>query len=159
MLRSLSTSARAARRAGLPPKLAAAHDRRPPPQVYASDTVVDRKSRFLGHAASVASLGDVAAVVDLLLADKRIARATHPAIYAYRIGTESGSDDGGEAQAGSRLLALLEQHRVDNAVVVVTRWYGGSQLGADRFRRINEAGRDAMKAAGLGTVGVPPCDR
>jgi putative IMPACT (imprinted ancient) family translation regulator len=149
MLRRLSTSARACRRAALPAKLASAHDNRPPPQLHASETITDRKSRFVGHAAAVSSLGDVAAAVEALLEDKKIARATHPAIYAYRFGGEAGSDDSGEAQAGSRLLAMLEQHKVDNAVVVVTRWYGGSQLGADRFRRINQAGREALEAAGL----------
>jgi hypothetical protein len=31
-----------------------------------------------------------------------------------------------------------------NAMVVVTRWYGGIHLGPDRFRLINQAARDAM---------------
>ncbi|BEJ12716.1 hypothetical protein CspHIS471_0211760 [Cutaneotrichosporon sp. HIS471] len=149
MFRHFSTSSTAFRRTLLPPKLSAAHDHRPSPPLHASDTVIDRKSRFLGHAASVTCLADVAAVIDVLLQDKKIARATHPAIYAYRIGKESGSDDSGESQAGNRLLAKLEQHKAENAIVVVTRWYGGSHLGADRFRRINEVGRGALQAAGL----------
>lgn len=61
----------------------------------------------------------------------------------------AGHDDGGEAQAGGKLLRLLETLNVDNAVVVVTRWYGGSQLGPDRFRHINEAARDALRETQL----------
>ena len=36
-----------------------------------------------------------------------------------------------------------------NAMVVVTRWYGGVQLGPDRFRIINQTARDALVKGGL----------
>lgn len=54
-------------------------------------------------------------------------------------------DDDGESSAGGRLahlLALLEDDlNVTGVVVVVSRWFGGIQLGADRFRHINNAAR------------------
>lgn len=34
-------------------------------------------------------------------------------------------------------------------LVVVSRWYGGTLLGADRFKHINQAARDALELAGL----------
>ena len=37
---------------------------------------------------------------------------------------------------------------VKNAVVVVSRWFGGILLGGDRFKLINNAARDALE---LGT--------
>ena len=58
-------------------------------------------------------------------------------------------DDDGETQAGSRLKHLLEILELENVLVVVTRWFGGIHLGPDRFKHINQAGRDALEAAGL----------
>ena len=33
--------------------------------------------------------------------------------------------------------------------MVVSRWYGGTLLGADRFKHINQAARDALESAGM----------
>jgi hypothetical protein len=38
--------------------------------------------------------------------------------------------------AGDKLLYMLERMDVRNTLVVVTRWYGGIQLGPDRFKHI-----------------------
>lgn len=35
-----------------------------------------------------------------------------------------------------------------NIVVVVSRWFGGTLLGSDRFKHINTAGRNAIVKAG-----------
>lgn len=37
-----------------------------------------------------------------------------------------------------------------NVVVVVSRWFGGTLLGSDRFKHINTAGRNAVVLAGFG---------
>jgi len=58
-------------------------------------------------------------------------------------------DDDGETAAGSRLAHLLEILELENVLVVVSRWYGGTLLGADRFKHINQAARDALDKAGL----------
>lgn len=36
-----------------------------------------------------------------------------------------------------------------NIIVVVSRWFGGTHIGPDRFRHINSAARDAVKKSGL----------
>ena len=33
--------------------------------------------------------------------------------------------------------------------MVVTRWYGGTLLGADRFKYINQVARDALELGGF----------
>jgi putative IMPACT (imprinted ancient) family translation regulator len=43
----------------------------------------------------------------------------------------------------------LEILELENVLVVVSRWYGGILLGADRFKHINQAARDALEKAGL----------
>jgi putative IMPACT (imprinted ancient) family translation regulator len=34
-------------------------------------------------------------------------------------------------------------------LVIVTRWFGGIHLGPDRFKHINQAGRDALEVGGF----------
>jgi len=58
-------------------------------------------------------------------------------------------DDDGESAAGGRLAHLLEILELENVLVVVSRWYGGTLLGPDRFKLINQAARDALEKAGL----------
>ena len=57
-------------------------------------------------------------------------------------------DDDGETHAGSRMLHLLEILNCQNVLVVVTRWYGGTHLGPDRFKHINNAARNVLEQSG-----------
>ena len=91
-----------------------------------------RKSRFLAHAAPV---GDA----DAALAFVREASdpaATHNC-WAFRVGAAYRSSDDGEpaGTAGRPILAAIDGQRIDRAVVVVTRWYGGIKLGAGGLAR------------------------
>ncbi|WFD44031.1 hypothetical protein MPSI1_002696 [Malassezia psittaci] len=123
--------------------------------VVCSDRVVERKSEFLGHAAQINHPDDVPIVLSSILeSDKRIQRATHPLIHAWVCRTSDeilhhDCDDDGETAAGTRLAHLLSVLGVENAIVVVTRWYGGVLLGADRFKQINRVARQALTRAQL----------
>ncbi|BDD61352.1 eIF2 kinase Gcn2p negative regulator [Monascus purpureus] len=132
-----------------------------PPDWILSDVVTEKKSVFVGRAASVSSVEQAQAFIDYLLStDKKVAAATHN-ITSWRIrqkkrpgDSEKGEsaseiifedcDDDGESAAGGRLLHLMQLMDVWNVVLVVTRWYGGIHLGPDRFRIINAVGRDAL---------------
>lgn len=111
-----------------------------------SDAVTVQKSVFIAHMARVESRADVDAVVAELLQDSRIARATHN-IMAWRLrdaatgALSCDNDDDGEDAAGGRLAFVLESMKVDNAVVVVSRWFGGILLGPLRFKCINDVAR------------------
>ncbi|KAH8549315.1 ribosomal protein S5 domain 2-type protein [Umbelopsis sp. PMI_123] len=94
----------------------------------------------------------VQAVRRKLLQNKKIAKATHN-ILAYRIELESGvmaqdHDEDGETAAGGRLLHLLQILEVTNVVVIVSRWYGGVLLHADRFKDINNSARQVLETYG-----------
>ena len=101
------------------------------------------------------ALPQVPLIIEQLLQDRKIARATHPVIHAWVCKPDGGGavhrdcDDDGETAAGGRLAHLLDLLHLENVVVVVTRWYGGVQLGADRFKLINRAARDALEVARL----------
>lgn len=86
-----------------------------------------RHSRFLAHVAAAdtpeAALAFVAEVSD--------PAATHNC-WAYRIGALYRSSDDGEpaGTAGRPILAAIDGQGYDRVVAVVTRWYGGINLGA-----------------------------
>ncbi|KAM3962180.1 protein IMPACT-B [Aphomia sociella] len=125
------------------------------PEITHGQVIVDRKSSFQGHAAQVHSMEDVNAVLTKLKENKKIMNATHN-MYAYRFEKTNGKtvtvqdcDDDGEAHAGGRMLHLLQILDQKNTLVVVSRWYGGIQLGPDRFRHINNATRQVIVQAGF----------
>ncbi|KAI7238826.1 UPF0029-domain-containing protein [Hortaea werneckii] len=124
-----------------------------PPWIL-SDVISEKKSVFIARAAPVKSVETAKQYLAHLLAtDKKVAKATHN-ITAWRIRGENAvqyqdCDDDGETAAGGRVLHLLELMGVWDAMVVVTRWYGGVQLGPDRFRIINQTARDALVKGGL----------
>jgi hypothetical protein len=114
----------------------------PEPPWTLSTVIIEKKSVFVARAASVASPAQAKDFLHHLLGtDRKVARATHN-ITAWRIrGTNDTTyqdcDDDGETAAGGRLLHLMQLMDVWDVMVVVTRWYGGIQLGPDRFRIIN----------------------
>uniref|UniRef100_A0A6P7FCV0 Protein IMPACT-like n=1 Tax=Diabrotica virgifera virgifera TaxID=50390 RepID=A0A6P7FCV0_DIAVI len=121
--------------------------------VVHGSTILDRKSVFQGHVCEVKSKEEVNAFMELLLENKKIAHATHN-ISAYRILLPNNvvlqdCDDDGENKASSRVLELLQTLKLNNVMVVISRWYGGIQLGPDRFRHINNAARQALVEAGF----------
>jgi len=124
------------------------------PDITTGGTIEDRKSVFQGHTATVKNPEDVKAVISKLYENKKIAHATHN-MFAYRIYCQEKQswlcdcDDDGEDAAGGRLLHLLEILEAQDTMVVVTRWYGGTHLGPDRFKHINNAARQVLETAGV----------
>lgn len=126
----------------------------PPPPWTLSEVITEKKSIFIARCAPVTSVNQATKYLHhLLTTDKKVSKATHN-ITAWRIQGENGvqyqdCDDDGETAAGGRILHLLELMKVWNLMVVVTRWYGGVQLGPDRFRIVNQTARDALVRAGF----------
>ncbi|TFK87572.1 ribosomal protein S5 domain 2-like protein [Polyporus arcularius HHB13444] len=58
----------------------------------------------------------------------------------------SGSDDDGEKYAGGRVLKVMQAEGVIDAVVVVSRWFGGEMLGRVRFDHIEMCAREVGHA-------------
>jgi putative IMPACT (imprinted ancient) family translation regulator len=109
--------------------------------------VVDRKSKYAVTAFSVASEDDFKLKIKQLVKEKKFRQADHN-IVAYRIKTggrlSEYKNDGynspsKETGAGVIMLETMRQKRAENLCVVVTRWYGGIHLGADRFKHVRDA--------------------
>lgn len=107
-----------------------------------SATITDKKSVFVGRAIHITSESDAKEKLEQLWADKSMKKATHQ-IYAWKSGSNSGFDNGGEAPGGSKLMELLSK-RDDGVLVLVTRWYGGVSIGGARFRHIVRCGQEAL---------------
>lgn len=43
----------------------------------------------------------------------------------------------------------MQMMKVWNVMVVVSRWFGGTQIGPDRFKHINTAARDSIIRGGF----------
>lgn len=137
-------------------------------EIYHGEPITDRKSVFQAHVSSVHTKDDVASVINQLLMDKKIQRAHHPCMYAYRIRQKlcdskgsvllADNDDDGENGAGTKLAGLLDLLDVIDVVVVVTRWYGGILLGPDRFKHIANAARIALTECGFVSADGERCD-
>nr|WP_252718769.1 YigZ family protein [Haloarcula sp. CBA1122] len=90
-----------------------------------------RGSEFIGHVAPAATVEAAEAFVDAV--SEEYADATHN-VPAYRVRSdpfrEYSSDDGEPSgSAGDPALNVLQQRDIENAVAVVTRYYGGTNLG------------------------------
>ena len=93
----------------------------------ATHAIEVKHSRFIANALPVASAEDALQA----LATVSIADATHNC-WAWRIGGDYRSNDDGEpaGTAGRPILAAIDGQGIDQVVVVVTRWFGGTKLGA-----------------------------
>ena len=113
-------------------------------------------SEFLGHVRPVESVDDAEAFVDTVEAE--YADATHN-VPAYRVRTDADGDflreyssDDGEpsGSAGKPALNVLQGQELENVAVVVTRYYGGTNLGVGGL--VSAYGRavsEAVEAAGV----------
>ena len=110
----------------------------------------EKKSRFLGEIHPVSTEEEAAAVV--AQARKRYYDARHHC-YAWILGDDASvkkaSDDGEPSgTAGIPMLKVLEGAGIRNAVVVVTRYFGGTLLGTGGLvRSYTQAAQAALADA------------
>ncbi|ARU16724.1 YigZ family protein [Croceicoccus marinus] len=102
--------------------------------------ISDRGSKYAVSGAPCRSAQEAAALLVRLKQGKRFARATH---NSWGLICQDGpiKNDDGESGAGMVILRMLDREGLRDHLIVVTRWYGGKQLGGDRFRHVQEAVR------------------
>ena len=69
---------------------------------------------------------------------KKYAKASHNSWAAMLREDGPIKHDDGEAGAGMVILRMPERAELVDHVIVVTRWFGGTPLSGDRFRRIQD---------------------
>lgn len=118
---------------------------------FASAELIEKKSRFIGYARKAESEIEALNFINEIKA--KHADATHN-VYAYSLreqNTARFSDDGEpHGTAGLPVLEVLRKENIINAVVVVTRYFGGTLLGAGGLvRAYSAAAKLAVDAAGI----------
>ena len=116
--------------------------------VYHAPKISALSSTFQGHVIKLDDPTLYKAALYKLFQDQVVARATHN-IWAIKCGNEVAYDDDGEHMAGFKLLEVLRNHNINNILVVVTRWYGGTHLGPQRFKYITDAAMQSLEHAGI----------
>ena len=110
----------------------------------------EKRSRFIGHLRRVESEAEARAYIEQM--KKKYYDARHNCwCYAVHEGGVVRYGDDGEPQgtAGQPMLNVLQREGVEDAVCVVTRYFGGVLLGAGGLTRAYaKAAKDALDAAG-----------
>lgn len=118
----------------------------------AESAIEIKRSRFIGRSFKCAAPEEALAAVKRVRETWR--DATHHC-WAYRIGVSGDQaryDNSGEPQgtAGPPILDVLKHNDLTNTLVVVTRYYGGTKLGAGGLvRAYGEAAKKAVEASGV----------
>lgn len=97
-------------------------------------TIVEMKSRFVAILIPLENVDDFKELLKAI--QKEHPKAKH-IVYAYRVGEKSKSCDDQEPKgtAGRPLLELLHKKNMNNVVLFVARYFGGTKLGAGRLLR------------------------
>lgn len=125
-----------------------------------------KKSRFIAHVAPVTTEEEAQAFIEEI--KKAYYDARHNC-YAYVLGKDGDkvkfSDDGEPSQtAGLPMYNVLKETKVRNVCVVVTRYFGGTLLGAGPLARMYvDATKEGLNASEIGVMkygieGVIACD-
>ena len=113
-----------------------------------SAELVEKKSKFIAKIVKVTSEEDAMNVLKSIKKEHRDARHN---VFAYRIanGSERFSDDGEPSgTAGVPILDILRGEKLQNVLVVVTRYFGGILLGTGGLvKAYSGATKDAIAQA------------
>ena len=86
-------------------------------------------------------------VLKQLKRSKKFAKATHNTWALLSSSEGPIKNDDGEAGAGIVILRMLEREELMDHIIIVTRWFGGTHLGGDRFRRVQDSVRYYLDTA------------
>ena len=114
-----------------------------------SSIITSYKSVFQGHFYPMHTEGEGIQALRALLQSEKTLKSSH-IMYAYNYIDENGetitghSDDG--EWGGSCILSdLLKEKSISNAILMVTRIYGGQNLGNKRFTYIKQVATDVLE--------------
>ena len=120
--------------------------RGPEPEAHAQFTL--KGSKFIGALFPVNNASHAAEILEQVR--KKYHDATHNC-YAWRVypGVEKASDDGEPSgSAGRPILQVISGAKLENVLVIVTRYFGGTKLGVGGLvRAYGDAARSVVESA------------
>lgn len=116
-------------------------------QEYTSE-IIEKKSRFI---ALLVNVENEAEAINVIEKTRKIHREARHNVFAYRIANvlERCSDDGEPSgTAGIPILDILRGEKLQNVLVIVTRYFGGILLGTGGLvRAYSTAAKQAISLA------------
>lgn len=95
--------------------------------------ITEKKSKFIGMLYKIDNKEDVLSILDSVKTNNKGYRHIP---YAYYLkSTASKSDDKEPGGIGMSFLNILERNKLDNHLLLVVRYYGGTKLGASNLLR------------------------
>lgn len=95
--------------------------------------IIEKKSKFIGMLYEIDNKEDVLSILDSVKTNNKGYRHIP---YAYYLkNTASKSDDKEPGDIGMSFLNILERNKLDNHLLLVVRYYGGTKLGASNLLR------------------------
>lgn len=95
--------------------------------------ITEKKSKFIGMLYEIDSKEEVLSILDSVKSNNKGYRHIP---YAYYLkNTASKSDDKEPGGIGMSFLNILERNKLDNHLLLVVRYYGGTKLGASNLLR------------------------
>lgn len=95
--------------------------------------IIEKKSKFIGMLYEIDNKEDVLSILDSVKSNNKGYRHIP---YAYYLkNTASKSDDKEPGGIGMSFLNILERNKLDNHLLLVVRYYGGTKLGASNLLR------------------------
>ncbi len=116
--------------------------------------IIEKKSKFLGHCLPVDSQQLAIDFIARMKSEYRDASHNVGAYYIRNGNINHSSDDGEPSgTAGMPVLDVLQKGKIVDAVIVVTRYFGGTLLGTGGLvRAYSAAASAAVKAAGVAVM-------
>jgi len=113
------------------------------------NVIIDRKSKYTTVWWYITKKEEIKLFIKELEKDKYFAKSTHNT-YAYRIKLENWSilewkNDDWETWAWNCILRELQRGNLINTIVVITRYFWGIHLQADRFKNVINATKEILK--------------
>lgn len=119
----------------LAPRAVSDHDA--PMKVFEA-VLSDRGSKYAVSGGPCDSKQEAQQFIRALCKNKKFAKATHNTWAVVLPNGTALKNDDGETGAGMVIVRMLEREAITGEIIVVTRWYGGTKLGGDRFRRVQD---------------------
>ena len=103
-----------------------------------SAEIIVKKSRFISYYYEINDFDEIKEILNDLKSEHK--KAKH-IVYAYKFGNTAGKSDDKEPKgtAGLPLYNLLETKNLNNRLIVVVRYFGGTLLGAGLLKRTYRA--------------------
>lgn len=103
-----------------------------------SAEIIVKKSRFISYYYEIEKLDEIKTLLSDLKKEHK--KAKH-IVYAYKFHNTAGKSDDKEPKgtAGLPLYNLLEAKNLNNKLIVVVRYFGGTLLGAGLLQRTYRA--------------------